>query len=341
MKRFAIAWTAIVVIILILAYLVTGFHFPNINLFPGTTTTVQPNATIPTTTIGYIVPCSNLYMQESLPNSTNAIYCSSNGNTIGLWVAAGQYASENVKIVGKDNITYVNQTAKYSCLTFYDNYTLPIQDYTVFLTTGKKISSSQCQKAVAQMNSSTTPPINKVYQFVYNGNFSNGAYTGWNVTGKGFGTAPLNITYANQNNCYINKPFTNYNGTYAASTYHCGTSVTFGNLTSSPFLVTAAYLNFKVISSENNGLYIEILSSSNKPITTVHYSTYNLSQANSTPSKFMNASIPLFGLYGSAVKVRIVSATLSQQRFIAATNFMMSNTPEQDPGIVVNMSTTK
>jgi len=84
---------------------------------------------------------------------------------------------------------------------------------------------------------------------------------------------------------------------------------------------------------------VEILSSSNKPIKTVHYSTYNLSQANSSPSRFANASIPLFGLYGSVVKVRIVSATLAMQRFIAATNFMMSNTPNQDPGIVVNTST--
>ncbi len=341
MKRFVIAWITIIVIILILAYLVTGFHFPTINLFPGTTSTVPPNATSQTTTIGYIVPCSNLYLQASSQNATEAIYCSSNGSTIGMWVAAGKYSTENVRIVGKDNVTYVNQTSGYSCLTFYDNYTLPRQDYTVLLTTGRTAANAECPKAAVQMNSTTTPPLSAVYDFVYNGNFSNGKYTGWNQTGKAFGTAPLNLTYANQNNCYINKPFTNYNGTYAASTYHCGTSVTFGNLTSSLFKVTAAYLNFKVISSQNNGLYVEVLSSAGKPITTAHYSTYNLSQANSTPSKFENASIPLFGLYGSDVRVRIVSATLSTERFISATNFMMSNTPEQDPGIVVNMSTAR
>jgi hypothetical protein len=271
-------------------------------------------------------------------NSTVTGNCSHDGGTLGLWVASGNGGIETITVKGADNKTYVNQSSTYSCLTFYKNFTGPAQVYEV--TLGSGAGGSTCGYAIAKLNSTTTPPA-KIYNDVYNGKFENGEYTGWATSSKGFGTGPLNITYANSKNCYLYQEWSNYNGTFFATTYNCGLAVAPGTLTSSEFYVNATrpFLNFRIISSYNSGLYIEILRS-NTPVITAHYNTYNLSLDANAVSTFRNASIPLSLYANKAVQIRITSKVVGEQPFIAVGDFALSNRPVQQLGILTNMTLT-
>lgn len=172
---------------------------------------------------------------------------------------------------------------------------------------------------------------------IQNGNFGTGTFAGWNATGYGFGAAPVNITYANANHQYYNSTWSNYNGIFFASTGRGGLTRQTGNLTSLPFKVNEPYLNFRVISPQNELLYIEILESG-VPRIIVHYNTYSLFQQ----STFANASVPLVNVLCQNVSVRVVSgvvgATGNFYQFIAAGDFYMSQSPVQTPGILVNIT---
>ncbi len=176
---------------------------------------------------------------------------------------------------------------------------------------------------------------------IFNGNFATGNYTGWNVSGYGFGTNPINLTYANKYHFYYNGSWSGYNGTFAATTYQYGINLRFGNLTSDPFKVTEPYLNFRVVSPENANLYVEVLSGG-KPFIVTHYNTYNVPGNPSGPSTFYNASIPMATLLCQNVTVRavaeVVGNSVNHLQYLAVGDFYMSKTQVQTPGIVVNQT---
>lgn len=164
---------------------------------------------------------------------------------------------------------------------------------------------------------------------IYNGDFSTGTYDGWNVDGPGFGTAPLNLTYANKNNGYYgNHTWSGYVGTFAATSFQKGVIVQAGNLTSNTFTATELYLNFKIISQQNALLYVQILEN-NMPKITVHYNTY-ASTLNAS-STFANATIPLGTLLCQNLTVRLVAGVVGKSsqgtNYIAAGDFHLSRTP--------------
>jgi len=184
-------------------------------------------------------------------------------------------------------------------------------------------------------------PSTSATQKISNGDFGTGTFYAWNVTGTGFGTFPLNITYANKNGGYYGAPWSGYSGAFAASTYHGGLSVQNGNLTSQTFLITEPFLNFKIVSPQNNFLYIEILQN-NTPIIITHYNTY-LAPGNTNPwTTFENASIPLGIHLCQNASIRIVAGVVggAQQKleYIAATAFYLSNTSIATPGIVIEQT---
>ncbi len=177
---------------------------------------------------------------------------------------------------------------------------------------------------------------------IRNGNFSTGTYANWSTQSYGFGTAPLNLTYANQNHGYYSAPWSGYAGTYAAATYHGGLSLEPGNLTSDPFLVVEPFLDFKLISPPNANLYIEVLQNS-KPVTITHFNTYAaFSNASKATSTFVNASIPLGMVMCQNVTIKIVANIVgtitTHSDYIAAGDFYMSRVPVQAPGIVANQT---
>ncbi|MGC8676538.1 MAG: hypothetical protein ACP5T3_03450 [Candidatus Micrarchaeia archaeon] len=173
-----------------------------------------------------------------------------------------------------------------------------------------------------------------------NGNFSTGTYADWNITGYGFSSEPLNLTNANKNGGYYGAPWSNYgNNTFAATTFQKGLAVQPGNLTSKPFLVTEPFLNFKIVSSQNNDIYVEILHNG-KPAIVAHYNTYAAPGNPNPQTTFENASIPLSTLLCQNVSIRVVfvATGLSTTQYIAVTGFYLSKTPTYTPGIVVNQT---
>ncbi|MEM3839268.1 MAG: hypothetical protein QXF01_01675 [Candidatus Micrarchaeaceae archaeon] len=211
---------------------------------------------------------------------------------------------------------------------------------TVYTNATNSTPTNSTQPTTIYSNSSGCLSPSNV-SFIPNGNFSSGTFSDWNATGVGFGTAPVNIIYANQNGDYYSAPWSGYNGTFFATTHRPGTLVAIGNITSEPFEVVQPYLNFQIISPQSNNLYIEILLDG-KPFIINHYDTLpaasNLTAAQST---FENASIPLAPLICKNIRIRVVAGIVKQRigtnyEFIAVGNFYMSKTPNQNPQIVVN-----
>ncbi len=177
-------------------------------------------------------------------------------------------------------------------------------------------------------------------QAIFNGNFSTGNFIGWNVTGTGFGNAPVNITQANANGDYYGYPWNGYNGTFFATTHEPGSSIAQGNLTTEPFKVTEPYINFQIVSPQDNNLYVEVLEYG-KPFIVSHYYTYPaVANASLAPSTFVNASIPVASLICQNVTLRIVAGVVNQKvngvKFIAVGDFYMDKVAVQAQGIVLN-----
>ena len=341
MNRGVVAFFIILVIAVAVTYVETGFKFLGKSTTTITATTSTPTTTIlttSTTTINlsnYLIPCDGFILFSNQTNSVLTGNCIWNGGLLGVWVAAGDAGYESALIRGVDNRTYINQSSPYGCLAFFTNFTAPAQIYTVTLKTGP--GNGSCGYTMVKINTTTTPPPVLYYKYVYNGDFADGKYTGWTVTNAGFGAAPLNLSYANSQSCYQSSPWNNYNGTFFATNYNCGTTNAPGNLTSTKFLVQAAtpFLNFKIISQSDNFLYIEILKN-NTPIIVVHYNTFNQSLSGDPASTFRNASIPLSLLVNKVVQVRVVARTTKPQTYIAVGDFAVEGRPVQDLGIVSN-----
>lgn len=173
-----------------------------------------------------------------------------------------------------------------------------------------------------------------------NGDFATGDYSYWNTTGAGFGASPFNLTAANQNGAYFNHTWGGYTGTFFATTYEGGINVQPGNLTSHKFEVIEPYLNFKIVSPENNALYVQIISSSGSPLLTTHYNTYAAPNNTYAPSQFVNASIALSQFLCQNVSIKVVAGVVggavNREQYIAVGDFYISKTPVQTPGIIVS-----
>lgn len=349
MHKGIVAYIIVIAILIILAIVYTGYNFTR-PFHPTTaTSTIKPSANATTTaattinnptTINYsnsVSPCSSFIMIGQLFNSTYTTKCLSTGNTLGLWVAAGNSGTESVKIVGADGRTYVNQNSTYNCTTFFQNFSGPSQIYSITFKTGP--GGGSCGNPSIIINTTALPPL-VAYTYILNGNFGNSKYTGWNTSGAGFGNAPFNITYQNKRMCYQGVPWANYNGTYFATTYSCGISVAPGNLTSSLFIVTPGkpFLNFRIISPQDNGLYVELLKGST-PVVIAHFNTYNLSLSVNGTSTFQNVSIPLTPYINQQLRIKVVGNAINKANYVAVGDFAVAKRPNQQKGVAVNITT--
>ena len=271
--------------------------------------------------------------------------CRWGGGTLGVWVQAGRAFNPEVTIVGHDGITYLQGSFNYNATTFYSNVTLPAQNYNVTIYTNSQNGTGQIP--FVKLNATTSPPA-ITYPYIYNANFSDGKYTGWNVSGSGFGTAPFSITYANSNaiTCYQGGKWRNYGGEYFATTFTCGISVSPGNLTSEAFRVNpkTPFLNFRIISPQDNLIYVEVLKANGTgftPTVIAHFNTYNISLGANISSTFANVSIPLTTVSNKVVKIRVVASTLQPQRYVAIGDFGMASLPVTDKWVSEQINITK
>jgi hypothetical protein len=344
MNKGWIAWIALIIVAVIVVYVYTGFKIPtNATTSTVTTTVAQSNSVSSTTVpVTYLLSCSKAFLPESVPYDSDNVTCQWRGGMLGIWVTAGEAGSASVSIVGANGKSYVQGSFNYNNTVFYKNVTLPAQNYTITLSTGSFSRGGDIP--FVKLNLTTAPPV-VVYPYIYNANFSNGAYTGWNLTGSGFGPAPLNISYVNANGCFFGAPWSNYIGTFFASTYTCGLGVSPGNLTSSPFRVNPKdpFLNFRIISPQDSLIYVEILEvngANETPAIIGHFDTYNISLGANVTSTFANASMPLTTLSNKVVMIRVVASTVERQRYISIGNFSLGSLPNTQHGISSQINIT-
>ncbi|MCL5430152.1 MAG: hypothetical protein M1504_01585 [Candidatus Marsarchaeota archaeon] len=334
---------------IIIAFIFTGFRLPSFLIHNTTsTTTIISNSAANSTSNSISNSTSNTIAANTFStncgayavvlnksNETSNGSCNWTGGVLGTWVSSGNYTNETLRIVGDDGKTYVNETETSACTTFFDNFSAPAQTYSVYFHSGLPsfATNSSCPYAMTKLNTTTTPP-KVILNYILNGNFGNGEYTGWTTNGVGFGKKPLNITEADANtiDCYLGTPWANYNGTFFATSFRCGLGEATGNLTSQTFYASQPFLNFRVISNGNNDLSVQILYNGTPYIIT-HYNTYNSTLYTNSSATFRNASIPLVTVVGKPIQIMIHAGTLNSKTFIAAGDFRLSSTPLQDKGI--------
>jgi hypothetical protein len=286
------------------------------------------------------VPCNNVYLKTQEYNTNLSRGCYWNGGILALWAATGNSSYVNVTIL-QDYTTYATVNATHQCTTLYNYYNLSAGNYTVEMSVGSEVTlfdglNNSCNSAIVVLN--RTIANNVISYDIVNGNFSTGTYDGWITTGKAFGSGPLNLSWANEKSCY---PQTNvwngYNGTYFATTYNCTNHISaVGNLTSNQFVVTKPFLNFQVISAGPR-TYVEIIYK-DSPYIKAYFSTYALSGSGSGAFMLRNATIPLTTVFGNSVQIRVVANESKSNEYIVIGNFKLSDTPNQQQGILTNIT---
>ncbi len=215
-----------------------------------------------------------------------------------------------------------------------------IANTTAPTNTISNVTSNKTTNSSSYINCiSASPSVN-----IANGNFATGTYEGWNITGQGFlnssgAAVPTNIIFANANGEYYGGPWTNYDGTYFASTYHGGISLSPGNLTSNTFEVVEPYLNFRIISTQSSLLYVELLENG-RPYMVAHYDTLSATGNSTSQSVFVNETLPLLNLLCKDVSVRVSSGVVGSistvRDYIAVGDFVQSKSDLTTPGTVLN-----
>jgi len=205
--------------------------------------------------------------------------------------------------------------------------------------TKSNLNSSKNYSNTTKIIKPTCLPSNASVVYIPNGNFSTGTYEYWNTTGTGFGNAPLNLTQANKEGDYYEKPWSGYENTnFAGGTFRGGFAIAPGNLTSSSFLVNDSYLNFKLISPYNYQIYIELLENQT-PVLTARFNTYNASGNINAQTTFVNASLPVSEFMCHKLRIRIVAGYVGAgiTQYIMVTDFYLSNKEITTPGILYQL----
>ncbi|MEM0107020.1 MAG: hypothetical protein QXS81_02310 [Candidatus Micrarchaeaceae archaeon] len=350
MKKGLISFIILVIIFLIVIYIYTGFNFRAVvNVFhhnytiistSSISTTILSNTSNSinysnTTTIKQITyaSCNNLIIGPIVNNISNSYQtCSWSGGNLALWARSGKNAYMKITVTGQDNNTYINANVTDPCTQLVSIKNLPYQNYTISFSLGPKnatfAKNASCMYPMLLFNQTFEPIKSSVYTYVFNGDFGSGTYSGWNVTGNAFGSAPISISYANSNGCYPeNTQWSGYGKQYFASTYSCSMQTrSAGNLTSSPFLVTKPFLNFQVIGYYSPYIYVGIIYN-NRTVVKGYFNTYKFSNGAQETFMFRNVTIPLTTVFGKIVRIRITVNEIQEYEYIAVGNFTLSDKP--------------
>lgn len=211
--------------------------------------------------------------------------------------------------------------------------------YTTIPVILKNTTSATSSTAITSTATTTIPTYcrsNRSSVLVYNGNFATGTYYGWNVNGTGFGSAPLNITWADRAGYYYGYPWVGYSGQFAATTYSQSSLPTPGTI-SANFVAVLPYLNFQIYSPQNSQLYVELISASGLVIIR-HYNTL---QGQGKTDQFTYAGIDMSSMMCQSVTLKVVANVVGvtasdQNQFIAVGNFYQGQYLTQTYGIEVN-----
>ncbi|MDD5318049.1 MAG: hypothetical protein PHF51_04965 [Candidatus ainarchaeum sp.] len=105
----------------------------------------------------------------------------------------------------------------------------------------------------------TPTPAAPPNTYIPNGGFESGTYEHWTVSDDGFGTQPADMPQVNVQAMYLDTPYSNYQGSFAASSYLAQRDPgARGSLTSEPFTISKPYLEFLVTGMQHAQIYVEL-----------------------------------------------------------------------------------
>ena len=133
------------------------------------------------------------------------------------------------------------------------------------------------------------------------------------------------MIYVNANNLYLDTPYTNYKGRYAASSYlpqrDAGAR---GTLTSDPFTISKPYLEFLCTGMQNAQIYVELWVNG-APVK--HFEPDNPS------TDFERKSWDVSQWEGMSAQIKVVDGSVSRPRgYIEVDDFYLTDTATVTPG---------
>jgi hypothetical protein len=157
-----------------------------------------------------------------------------------------------------------------------------------------------------------------------NGDFESGTYEHWTVSGEGFGTAPSDMPQVNAQGMYIDTPYTEYQGSFAASSYLAQRDPgATGTLTSDAFLISRPYLEFLVTGMQNAQIYVELW---------VDGSPVKRLEPDNPNTRFARVSWNVTQWVGRMGSIKVFDGSISRPRgYIEVDDFYLTNTPTVTP----------
>jgi len=169
-----------------------------------------------------------------------------------------------------------------------------------------------------------TPTQTHVKEYIPNGDFETGTYEHWSVEENGFGTKPSDMDAANREGLYLDTPYRNYHGRYAASSYlptrDAGAR---GVLMSEVFTISKPYLEFLVNGMQNAQIYIELQ---------VEGRAVKHLEPDNPTTHFQRITWNVSKWQGKTARIKIVDESATKPRgYIEVDDFYLTDTPTINP----------
>ena len=191
-------------------------------------------------------------------------------------------------------------------------------------STPTPIATTPTPAPTASYTATPQPSPIPAKEYIPNGDFETGTYDPWTTEDEGFGRSPSDMDAANSGGLYLDTPYRDYHGRYAASSYlptrDAGAR---GTLTSEEFTISKPYLEFLVCGMQNAQIYVELL---------VDGKAVKHLEPDNPTTQFQRVSWNVSRWQGKKARIRIVDGSATKPRgYIEADDFYLTDIPTAIP----------